>query len=106
MPFAPCDCHSDCGRTEVDRRKDVAHLAWVIAAICTIAQTKLSPDVPPPALGAPVAQQSTGMKRAGRDGDGGLARAEVDRGQVVAHLAGVIAAIVRVSQTELALQVS
>ena len=55
-----------------------------------------------PALDGAVVEQRAGVGVAGGDGGGGAAGAEVDGGEVVAHLAGRVAAVGGVAEPELA----
>ena len=87
---------------EVDGGEVVAHLAGAVAAGGGVAEAELAVGVVAPALDGAVVEEGAGVAAAGGDGGGGAAGAEVDGGEVVAHLAGVVAAVGGVAEAELA----
>ena len=90
---------------EVDGGEVVAHLAGCVAAVVGVAQAELPVAVVAPALDGAVVEERAGVVAAGGDRGGGAAGAEVDGGEVVAHLAGLVAAVVGVAEAELAVAV-
>ncbi|CAB5064767.1 unannotated protein [freshwater metagenome] len=94
---APC--------AEVDRRKAVAHLAGVVPAVVRIAETKVRVSVVAPALDRVVVEEHTAVDASGAHDFGDASGAEVDGGEVVSHLAGVVAPVARVTEPQLAVVV-
>ena len=89
----------------LDGGEVVAHLAGVVAPVGRVAEAELAVAVVAPALDGGVVEQGAGVVAAGGDGGGGAAGAEVDGGEVVAHLAGAVAAVGGVAEAELAVAV-
>ncbi len=87
-------------RAQVHGSQVVAHFAGSITAMCRVTLTELTVKVFAPALYASVIENRARMQVARGDRDCCFASAEVDGGQIIAHLARVIAAIRRVAQTE------
>src|SRR4051794_2667336 len=87
--------------SEVDRGKRVAHFAWAVAEVRRAADAEGAVAVVAPAFHLAVVEQGAARRGLERDRFGGAPRPEIDRKEVVAHLAGGIAAIVRVAVAEL-----
>ena len=100
-PVAGGDGGGGAAGAEVDGGQVVAHLVRAVAAVVGVAEAELADVVAPPALDGGVVEQRAGVVAAGADGGGGASGAEVDGGQVVAHLAGAVATGVGVAEAEL-----
>ena len=61
--------------------------------------------VAPPALDRVVVEQRTRVEVTGGDRDGGATRSEVDRGEVIAHLADTVTSPAQVAVPELSIEV-
>ena len=88
---------------EVDRRQVVAHLTSCAATVVHVTVAELAAPAKAPALHAAAARKHRARAEpARRDGADAHAAAEVDRVQVVAHLAGLVAEVLGVAGAELA----
>ncbi len=99
------DAGGGASAAEVDGGEVVAHLAGRAADDDGLADAELALQAVAPALDRAVVEEGTSMEVGGGDRGRGPAGAEVDGGQVVAQLAGTVAAGVGVAQAELAVVV-
>src|SRR5262245_44931672 len=102
VPISAINRDGDLACTEIDRRQGIAHLAGDVAAIVGVCQTALAVVILPPAPDASVIQKCTAMRSTRRDGHGSFTDTKIDCGKVVAHLTGLVAAIVGIAQAEFA----
>ena len=83
------ECGAACA--EVDGGEVVAHLARLVPDVRAASVAEIAPVPEAPALGGVVVEEGAGVEVAGGDGECGAACAEVDGGEVVAHLAWLVA---------------
>ena len=93
-------------RPQVHRREVVAHLTGGVPPVVRVAVAQPAGGAVAPALHRGVVEEGAAVVAAGRHGRDTAARPEVDRRQVVAHLAGGVAPVIRGPQAQLAVGVA
>src|SRR5687767_3652051 len=83
-------------------RQAVAHLVDLVAAVLRLTGAELATAVVAPGLDGRVVELRAGVSTTGRDGDGRSAEAQLHLGQLVTHLVDLVAAVLRITEAELA----
>ena len=86
---------------QIDGLEAAVHLLRLAASGGGVALAEVAVAVVAPALHRPVIQDRAGLLIAQREGGGGVALAEIDEGQAVADLVGVVAPLGGVAEAEL-----
>ncbi len=106
--MGPADLDGDRGspRAVVGDGQGIAHLAGLVTVgRFAVAHPERPGDVAPPALDRAIVERGAGMRGKGVEAQGSAAGAEIDRQQRITHLARLVAAMLLVALSELAVEV-